>query len=100
VAVPYARGSHGGLERQVVGQRVTPAVTWRTGQLTIQVQVDRARQMSCPVTLDPRRAAKPPADVDQDRWVSRPQRVSERGDAYERACAWSWHPSSFTPVHN
>ena len=67
LAVPDAGPAHRGLEVRRGGHRVPAAGTRRGREVAVQVGEHRARDVPGPVQVDARRAAQPPADVEQRR---------------------------------
>ena len=73
---PAARSARCSAVR--VGQRVAPGRAGRRGQLGVQVDVHRVRQVPAVVLVAPGRAAQPPPHVQHDGWVRAVRRRGER----------------------
>ncbi len=90
---PDSRSYHGGLKICRSRERMAPVRSWRPGQLGIQVDIDGARYVPGAVTLDARRPAKVPPDVDQGRRNGSGQCVGELASTDQRTVRGSCHVS-------
>ena len=68
---------HRRLEGRRIGQRMPPTGARPSGQVTVEVDKDRPRQVPLVVAVDARRTAKPPPYVQQDRRRRAGQLVGE-----------------------
>jgi hypothetical protein len=64
VARPDTRGPQRALQHGRLGQRVPAAGTGRAAQLGIEIDEDRARQVTGPVVVAAGRPGEPPAHVE------------------------------------
>src|ERR1022692_2768649 len=96
--VPYAGPPHGGLVGPGPGQRM--AATWpgRGGQIVVHVDEGSAGQVAGQVVADSRRAADPPAHVQQRRPVLSGQRLGQSCDVDQRTHSASLPPAPAPPA--